>query len=428
MRVLVLGANGFIGSAVVAALERDGMEVRCVVRDGERTARRFPRADVRLLDLTSSAARDPGTWAGMLDGVDAVVNAAGVLQPRRAAEAWRVHRDAPSALYRACETAGVRRVVHVSATGIVETGTTYARSKRAGEASLMARGLDWTVLRPALVVGEDAWGGSSLLRAIAAFPFATPVIGDGKTPVDVIHKDDLAAGIVVLLRTGRGARSVLEPAGAPRLSLSDVVSAYRGWLGLPDRPILRVPMRLASFLARLGDVARLHPLTSTALAQFRARLTGDAAGFEEVTGIGARSLPEILSHRPSGSQDLWHARLFLLRPFVRMSLALLWAVSGVLGLLAEPAAYESVLEPLTSGGAREIALAASAVDLGIAAALLAGWRPKLMARVQIAMVAGYTAALGLLAPGLWLDLYGGLLKNVPVLVLILVHRILEEER
>ena len=428
VRVLVLGASGFVGSAVVAALGRAGMGARCVVRDPVRFGHRFPGADVRALDLTTPAARDVDRWADPLEGVDAVVNVAGVLQPRRARDAWAVHHRAPEALYRACERAGVRRVIHVSAIGVVEADTTYARSKRAGEGALRARDLDWTVLRPAVVVGDDSFGGTSLLRAIAVFPFVTPVIGDGKTPMGLIHKDDLASGIVELLRTGRGVRTVLEPAGPDRMAYAGVVAAYRSWFGLAPRPFVGVPVGLARLLARFGDAAGMHPMTSTALAQFRARLTGDAAAFETATGVRSRGLAEILAARPCGSQDLWHARLFLARPLVRLGLALLWAASGLVGLLAGPAAYESVLEPLARGWGREIALAASGLDLGIAAALTVGWRLKLMAWVQLATIAGYTAVLGVLAPGMWGDPYGSLLKNLPILILVLVHRILEEER
>ena len=57
-----------------------------------------------------------------------------------------------------------------------------------------------------------------------------------------------------------------------------------------------------------------------------------------------------------------------------------------------------------------------------------GWRPRLMAGVQAAMVLGYTAAFSVLAPVLWLLPLGGLLKNLPILALIAVVYVLEDER
>ena len=428
MRVLVLGANGFIGSAVVAALHGAGMETRCLVRDAARFRRRFPGAEVHACDFGSESVRNPQRWLPWLEGVDAVVNVAGVLQPRSRSVAWAVHRDAPRALFRACETAGVRRVVQVSAIGVEEAETTFARSKRAGDEALTASDLDWTVLRPALVIGDGSYGGTSLLRALSVFPGVLPVVGDGSTPVDVLHKDDLAAGIVALLRSEAAIRAVLEPAGPSRLPAAGILSAYRAWFGLRRAPLVRVPDWLGTLLARIGDVTQTPPMNSTMLAQFRRRATGDAAAFERATGVRSRSLEEILASRPCESQDLWHARLFLLRPLVRLCLAILWGASGVVGLLADPARYAPLLQPLTTGQAHALGLTASAADLAIALALVFGWRLRMMAWVQIAAVCGYTVGLGLLAPQLWADPFGGLLKNVPILVLLLAHRILEEER
>ena len=429
MRVLVIGANGFIGSAVVVALQQAGIEIRCIVRNAATFVRRFPGTDTKELDLTTSAAKNIACWARLLEGIDAVVNIAGVLQPEKRTEAWDVHHHAPDALFSACEKKGVRRVIHISAIGIMESETTYARTKRAGEESLKARDLDWTVLRPVVVVGDGSYGGSSLLRALAVCPFMTPVIGDGDTPIGIIHKDDLAAGIVELLRTGSGHGEILEPSSADQLTLLEVVAAYRSWFALPPRPVLRIPNWLATLMGHLGDVTRMHPITSTAVEQFRARLTGNASEFENVTGITPSNLTDILAVRPFESQDLWHARLFLLRPLIRMGLALLWMVSGLVGLFGFSAPYQSIVEQvLPHGWSGTGVVIASLIDLAVALALLLGWRLKLIAWVQVGLILGYTVVLGILAPGMWADPFGSLLKNIPILILLLVHRTVEEER
>ena len=132
--------------------------------------------------------------------------------------------------------------------------------------------------------------------------------------------------------------------------------------------------------------------------------------------------------RPSASQDLWHARLFLVRPLVRMSLAFLWAASGLVGLATDSQVHGAVLEPLAGAWGQELAVTASVVDLCVAACLTRGWRPRLMAWVQVGIIAGYTVTLGVVDPGAWGDPFGAVIKNVPILVLVLVHRVLEEER
>lgn len=430
MRILLTGANGFIGSALVRALLRDGHQVRAVVRHTEAFVLRFPACEAVALDLEQDRAHDPTTWQPLLSGVDAVVNAAGVLQPRRRKTAWAVHLHAADALFAACETAGVRRVVQISAIGVDEAETVYARSKRAGDRALMTRDLDWTVLRPAVVVGDGSYGGTSLLRALAACPFLTPLPGDGETPVDVIHKDDLAAGILGLLHGNGGMHEILEPAAPGRLSLRDLIARYRRWLGLGDHPMPVLPGWLAGAFARLGDLCRLDPITSTALQQFRARLTGNAQRFAETSGHRSRPLEQWLADRPAESQDLWHARLYLLRPAIRFALLALWLVSGLIGVTASPEAVAAQLAPLalSPAQAQMLTVTMGGVDLGVALALFFGWRLAMLARLQFILVLGYTMFLGLLLPAAWGELFGGLLKNLPILALIAVHLVLEEER
>ncbi len=430
MRVLITGGSGFIGSAVVAAVLSADMSVRAVARNPAPLRRRFPTIEVVAMDLIQDNASQAAIWEQALSAVDAVVNAAGVLQTRRERDSWAVHRDAPVALFAACERAGVRRVVQVSAIGVEEADTVYARSKRAADDDLMARDLDWTVLRPAVVVGDGSYGGTSLLRGLAAFPFVVPTIGEGDTDIDFIHKDDLAAAIVATLRDGRAIGEVVMPAAAERLTLAGATLAYRRWLGLAPARLLKVPRAMVRGLARIGDVCRLDPVNSTAFAQFEARLTGEAAHLTAATGVRARGLNELLAARPAETQDLWHARLFLLRPAVRLVLACLWLVSGLAGLLAEPGRYIGHLTPMVSdlGSARAMAIGFSIADLAIALALVVGWRLRELAYLQFLLVAAYTALLTATAPALWAEPLGPLVKNLPILALIVVHRVVEQER
>lgn len=430
MRLLVVGANGFIGSAIVAAARASDIDVRGAVRDPDRLTSRFPGIEPFAVDLADAAAHDPAYWEPALNDIDAVVFAAGVLQPRGRDAAWAIQVQAPDALYEACERAGIRRVIHISAVGVDQGRTIFAQSKLAADEALMARDLDWTLLRPAVVVGEGSYGGTSMLRAIAAFPKILPVIGDGSTEIDFVHNVDLADAVIRLIRTGAGIGTILEPASAERLTLSETVRIYRRWLGLPAARVVGMPVPIVKAIARIGDIAKLDPIVTTAVTQFETRLTGDHRKFEVTTGVTPRGLTEMLAGRPSESQDLWHARLYLARPVVRLSLAILWLVSGLLGLFGDPVVFERLLAPLTEDQTLITLMVTgmSLVDLIIAGALFFGWRLKLFANIQFVVVLGYTLAIALVAPGLWGDPLGSVLKNIPILALLLVHRVLEQER
>ena len=75
-----------------------------------------------------------------------------------------------------------------------------------------------------------------------------------------------------------------------------------------------------------------------------------------------------------------------------------------------------------------LAKAGGLADAALGLALIRNWRPKTTAILQILMVAGYTLGLSIIAPALWLDPFGGLLKNLPILALLLTHLALIEER
>jgi nucleoside-diphosphate-sugar epimerase len=110
MRCLVTGAYGFIGSEVVAALERRGVEVVSAGRDLELGRNMRPDIDWIACDFNKHI--EVAQWLPRLAGIDAVVNCVGVLQQTAHDDADRIHAQATSALFEACAAAGIKRIVH----------------------------------------------------------------------------------------------------------------------------------------------------------------------------------------------------------------------------------------------------------------------------------------------------------------------------
>ena len=125
MRVLLLGAGGFIGRHILSELLASGHQVRAVARNVARLREAEPGAEWVAIDL--ARATDPEGWRAHLSGIDCVVNAAGML---RGPEMAAVHIDMPRALHTACKRAEVRRIMLISAVSARPAGDTdYARSK-----------------------------------------------------------------------------------------------------------------------------------------------------------------------------------------------------------------------------------------------------------------------------------------------------------
>lgn len=429
MRVLVTGAAGFIGRQITAALLDAGHGVVAAVRTGRR--RTLPAGvEVVACDL----ARDlrPEQWVPRLRGIDAVVNCAGILRPSGCNSFDAVHHLAPVALFKACAMAGVRRVIQISALGD-PAATRFIGSKHAADEALMGMPLEWTVIRPSVVYSTaGSYGGTSLLRAMAALPGVLLLPGGGGQKLQPVAGEDLARIVAACLARDACCRVVLEAVGPEPVTVREYLLAWRRWLRLPaPRWEVRVPRVVVGLVARLGEWFGRGPLGMTMFTMLMQGNVGQARAWKELadrTGVHTRSLDAVLGVRPGFVQDLWHTRLYFLRPLLRLTLAGVWLASGIAGLLMnESVRLEAVaalgLEP-TSG--TRLALAASVVDMVLGALLLWDRLAVPVAWLMLGSVAVYSLVLGGLAPQLWLDPWGGLVKNAVIFVALLVFLVLAE--
>jgi uncharacterized protein YbjT (DUF2867 family) len=238
MRVLVVGATGLIGGTIVARLIEAGCEVVGIARRTAAAARSSPAAQWITLDI--AAAKRPDVWFSCLTGIDAVVNCAGVLQDSPYESTRAVHVEGVTTLFAACERLGVRHVVHFSAIGVDrEASTPFSQSKIEGDQALMKRDLDWVILRPSVVVGAAAYGGSALFRGLAALPLV-PVMPETGL-LQPVQLDDVAETVLLCLASKIPPRIALELAGPDRLSVAEIVRLYRHWLGWGEPRMLQLP-------------------------------------------------------------------------------------------------------------------------------------------------------------------------------------------
>lgn len=430
MRVLVTGAYGFIGAHIVAALVAAGHDVVCAVR-GARVDTRFPGLRAIACDMARDLRSE--NWLPRLAGVEAVVNCAGILRERGADTYAAVHEQAPLALFRACVDAGVRRVIQISALGDAGDGE-FIASKHRCDAALAALELDWLVLRPSLVYSaHGSYGGSSLLRALAGLPGLLPVPGRGAQPLQPIAAEDVGAAMVAALARPRVAGEVLELAGPHVLSLHDYLLTWRRWLGFGRAYTLAVPAPLVRLACALGEHLGNGPLGNTIARMLeRGNVGADDAGarLRERLGLWPRSLQCALAETPSHVQDRWHARLYFCLPLLRASMALLWIGSGMVGWLA-PTADVVAAAPgssLPAGSLLALARATASADLLLGALCLLRWRPRLVLCLMLAMLLGYTFAIGIAWPVHWLDPFGGLLKNLPLIAALALLLATDERR
>jgi uncharacterized protein YbjT (DUF2867 family) len=430
MRILLIGASGLIGSAVAARLKRDGHEIVGVGRGGGPAERRVPVDRWVRLDLRQ--ATTPEAWRPHLAAIDSVVNCAGVLQDSGRDSPGKVHREMPLALWSACESAGVRRVIHFSALGVDRGGITdFSRSKHEGDEALAATRLDWVILRPSVVVGRPAYGGSALFRGLASLPVFPSPAEAGR--VDVVQLDDVVETVARLLEPDAQTRIALELAGPDRLAFADIVAAYRRWLGWTPARRFTAPGWLMGPAYRGGDaLARLGwrpPIRSTAGKEIRRGASGDNGAWRSATGIEPQSLADALASNPASVQERWFSRLYLLKPVAIGTFALFWLLTGLISL---GPGYGRATHYMLAGGGGALSepsvIAGGLADIAIACAI--AWRPttRLALWAALGLSLFYIVAGTLLLPELWADPLGPMMKIWPILALNLLCLAILDER
>jgi uncharacterized membrane protein YphA (DoxX/SURF4 family) len=280
-----------------------------------------------------------------------------------------------------------------------------------------------------LVHARGAYGGTAALRALASFPFFIPVPGDGSQPFQPIWIDDLCAVIALAIETDRLVRKTVDPVGPDLVTLREVLVDYRRWLGFPAARIAAMPRWVVHLVTRLAD--RLGgTLNSTALAQLEHGNAGDAAAYVDATGLRPLGWRQALARHPAHAQDRWHARMYLVRPILRATLAFLWLVSGFAGLFA--LREWTPLLARDAGVGFELAglalIVCCVADIVIGVLVARRWRPRPLAAIQAVLIVAYTLAASLLWPSLWAEALAPLAKNLPIAAAALALGAIEEER
>jgi NADH dehydrogenase len=241
--ILLTGASGTIGAALLRRLTRGPEPVRCLVRDPRRLGDERVRVQLALGDLA-----DPPSFRNALRGVDTVIHLAASIRDEPRASIEELNAVATLRLVRAAERAGARRFLFFSALGASHhSRTRFFRAKALATDAVRAADLETVVFSPSIVYAPgDPW--LTLLERFSYLP-AIPVSGAGRSRYQPIWAEDVADCIVAALSGERANGKDVELAGPETLTYEDIVRVAlrasgrrRRLLNLP-LPVVRASLR-----------------------------------------------------------------------------------------------------------------------------------------------------------------------------------------
>jgi uncharacterized protein YbjT (DUF2867 family) len=419
VRVLIIGATGFIGQAIYHFLQRgECFEVVAGVRNPQKLSDEGVKID--FSDLHNDQ-----ELVAQLKGFDVVINTVGIIAETRNQTFEQMHTLAPIALFDACKEAGVRKIIQISALGTEEGTTAYHQSKDSADRYLRDLGIDYAILHPSIVYG-DGGKSTALFQALAALPLI-PVVGDGSQKLQPIAIEDFVVTVKRVMQSEEK-QIELDVVGGESLTYKEMLQGFRKRLGLNETKVVSLPTFGSNVVGKVLDEPTISQDNITMLNQ------GNSAS--------VKPLQQFLTYTPATMQERLFitkvnnaeklsASLYFIRPLLRIIIAFVWIWSGIVSAFLYPQAL--ALELLYEIGTPEaIALPllyiASFLDIMIGVLMLLNYRLQLLLKFQLLVIFIYTLLLTFLAFHHWLHPFGPVLKNLPLLASIYILSRLEKFR
>ncbi|MGD8783380.1 MAG: SDR family oxidoreductase [Thioalkalispiraceae bacterium] len=419
MHILITGASGFIGSRLAQHFSQRGHQI---VAGYHAKSRLNTQPGIETIQLDFSQQLTANDWLPYLKDIDLVINSVGVFNQNDKQELANLHSHAPIALFTACQQAGVKRVIQISALGADATAISpYHISKRIADEALQQMDLDWIIVRPSIVYARDSVS-MNFFKALAALPLI-PIVGNGQQQVQPIHIDDLIKAFDQLVETDKHHKQIIDMVGPAPVTIRALLADLRGWLGFNKSHFITIPDRLALITAHLVQPLTKAPFTSDAIKMLNAGNTAKADIFSHRFGFKTKSLQQVLHDNPAFESDRWHAGLYFLNPLLRYTLAFLWIYTGVIAAFVYPP--EQSYQMLAKVGASPLwqpylLYSASLLNIILGLAILFSYRLFLTGLIQILAIAMYTILISISLTEQWLHPFGPVSKNIPILVAILI--------
>ena len=269
--LLLTGATGLVGSALLRRLTADGQPVRCLVRDPRRLGPDRVRVQIALGDLA-----DPPSFRNAMRGVDTVVHLAAAIRDQPVGSIEELNGIATWRMVQAAERAGVEHFVYFSSLGAASHDRTrFLRAKALAERAVLDSHMRHTVFSPSLIYAHgDRF--MTLLERIALLTPVMPVSGRGRARYQPIWVQDVA-GCVMAALSGADGRDRYDLAGPQTLTHEQIVALMLRGAGR-SRPLVHVPTPIVR-----GALRALETLMKS-----RAPTTWDEAELMEVSMTSAR--------------------------------------------------------------------------------------------------------------------------------------------
>lgn len=273
--ILVTGASGLVGRAVIKELTGVGFKVRCLVRDIAKARSVLGKA----IECAQGNVTNYESTLRVMKGVEGVIHLAAVIRERSDQTFEKVNVEGTANTVRAATVSGVRRFIHMSALGVKEDREyPYSHSKWQAEEIVRKSSLDWTIIRPSLIYGPGFGFFDRMAQSIRFSP--PPFVGypASRTRFQPIAARDVARCVAIALKDPQFVHQTCEIGGPEHLTYREMLDIFLE-INKIRRIKLPVPVDLLRLMVPLMEkLLRDSPVSSVELRQM---------DFDNITDPGA---------------------------------------------------------------------------------------------------------------------------------------------
>lgn len=263
MRVFVTGGTGYVGHAIVSSLLAHGHDPVVLQRPNTTRQTLLP------VQLVTGTIFDDTVLAAGMEGCDAVIHLVGIIRevPRKGVTMQRIHVEGTRSVLRAAQTAGVQRILHMSALGAKSGATaSYHRSKWDAEQLVRQSPLNYTIIRPSVIYGAGGPGPEflgQLTQLVHSAP-VIPVIGHGEFRLQPVPLNVVGEAFVQALDSPATFGKVYELGGDDLITYKNLLRQLAKREGRPFRAV-KVPVSVMKVMVAMMGRFAWFPITADQL-------------------------------------------------------------------------------------------------------------------------------------------------------------------
>ena len=409
MNILITGATGFIGSAILNGLDSQKYKLYAAQRSPKNS-----KHEIIYCDFSKDFSID--VWKERLKNIDIVINAVGIIAQNKNQTFSALHTQTPIALFEACKLSHVKKVIQISALGTDENAITmYHKSKREADEYLRTSGLHYYILKPSIVYGEDGVS-TELFKGLSSLP-VIPIIDDGEQLLQPIYVDDLVKTVRACIEDEEEKNIELNLVGPKAISYKELLRSFRLWL--QKKPAFEI--KIPEAFSFMGSILNEPAISKDNLIMLKQGNSADVKPLEKFISSNLKSMQETIFLNYSTPAQKLAANFYFMPILSQFVLGFIWIWTAIVSAFLYPhdLAIKLLNEVGVSGVFEEPLLyIASSLDLTIGILTIFGWRLKELLIFQFVVIMVYTVILSLFAPYHWLHPFGPLSKNLALLIMI----------